>query len=288
MRTTGLYTLYRVQRPPVIILRKEYLEEDIPNLNIGTFTKEAPLVFIFIGLISFIVFVYLANSVRRFRENVWRALFRPFIFYTDVREQNLIPTFHNILLAVILSVGSGLFFANLIHYWKDSQLLDIMLTVIFSGDKLKIFIDEYFSNPLKLTGLLAAASFVKIFLISFIIWIFSLTLKYRVGFNNIYTITVWGLLPVILLLIIGTFYVRILQSNSDFVLIGIWTAGVLYLLSLYRIFKGVYLLFDAFFLKVYAYGILTIIILGGGAWYYLNSTKYVFDYYSLVMTFLNY
>ena len=76
-------------------------------------------------------------------------------------------------------------------------------------------------NPAKLTALLAAVSFVKIFFIAFVIWLFSLTIKYRIGFNNIYTITVWGLLPTILLLVIGTFYIRILQSNTDFIMIGL-------------------------------------------------------------------
>jgi beta-galactosidase len=286
MRTSGLYTLFREQRPPAIIIRKEFLDEDIPNLNIGTFTKESPLVFVFTGLITFILFIYLANSVRRFRENVWRALFRPFIFYTDVREQNLIPTFHNILLAIILSIGMGLFFANLLYFWKDSQMLDIMLSVLISQDSIKIFIDQYISNPLKLTGLLAAIAFIKIFVIAFIIWLFSLTIKYRVGFNNIYTITVWGLLPTVVLLAIGTFYIRILQANSDFVTIGLGTVAVLYALSLYRILKGTYLLFDTFFLKVYAYGIITIAVILGGTWFYLNTTKYAFDYFRLVMTFL--
>lgn len=286
MRTTGLYTLYREQRPPAIILRKEFLEEDIPNLNIGTYSKEAPLVFVFTGLITFILFVYLANSVRRFRENVGRALFRPFIFFTDVREQNLIPTFHNILLAVILSLGSGLFFANLFYFWKDSQFFDIMLTVLISNDTLKVYTDQFFSNPVKLTGILAAISFIKIFLVSFVIWLFSLTVKYRVGFNNIYTITAWGLLPAVLLLVFGTFYVRILQANTDFVVIGLGAVLIIYLLSLYRILKGTYILFDTFFVKVYAYGLLTIVLIGGGVWFYLNNTKYLFDYFTLIMTFL--
>jgi beta-galactosidase len=286
MRTSGLYTLYREQRPPAIILRKEFLDEDIPNLNIGTFSKEAPLAFVFTGLITFILFIYLANSVRRFRENVWRALFRPFIFFTDVREQNLIPTIHNVLLAIILSIGNALFFANLLYFWKDSQLLDIMLAVIVSHDSVKIFTDQYMVNPVKLTGLLAVIMFIKIFIISFIIWLFSLTVKYRVGFNNIYTVTVWGLLPTVLLLAIGTFYIRILQSNTDFVIIGLAAAGFLYLLSLYRILKGTYLTFDIFFIKVYAYGIITIALIGGGLWFWLNSTKYLFDYFQLVMGFL--
>ncbi len=286
MRTSGLYTLFREQRPPAIILRKEFLDEDIPNLNIGTFSKEAPLAFVFTGLISFILFIYLANSVRRFRENVWRALFRPFIFYTDVREQNLIPTFHNILLAIILSLGSGLFFANLLFFWKDSQLLDIMLSVILSQDSVKIYADEFITNPVKLVGVLAAISFIKIFIITFVIWLFSLTIKYRVGLNNIYTITVWGLLPTILLLAIGTFYIRILQTNSDFVVIGLVAAGFLYIISTYRILKGTYLLFDAFFIKVYAYGILSIALLCGGVLFYLNTTRFVIDYFRLVMTFL--
>lgn len=286
MRTSGLYTLYREQRPPAIILRKEFLDEDIPNLNIGTFSKEAPLAFVFTGLITFILFIYLANSVRRFRENVWRALFRPFIFYSDVREQNLIPTFHNVLLAIIISLGSGLFFANLFYFWKDTQLLDIMLSVVISNDSVKIYADEFFANPVKLIGLLSAISFIKIFFISVFIWLFSLTLKYRVRFNNIYTITVWGLMPVILLLVFGTFYLRILQANSDFVIIGLLTAGFLYLVSIYRILKGTYILFDTFFLKVYAYGILSVVLISGGILFYLNTTRFVFDYFRLVMTFI--
>ncbi len=287
IRTSGLYTLYREQRPPAVILRKEFLDEDIPNFNIGTFSKEAPLVFVFTGLICFIIFVYLANSVRRFRENVWRALFRPFIFYNDVKEQNLIPTFHNMLLAIILSIGSGLFFGNLLYFWKDAQLLDIMLSAIVSHDTIKIYINQFMVNPVKLVGMLAAISFIKIFFIAMIIWLFSLTVKYRVGFNNIYTITVWGLLPTIVLLVIGTFYIRILQSNTDFVIIGLIIAGFLYLISLYRILKGTYLLFDAFFIKVYTYGILSIVLICGGILFYFNTTRYVFDYFRLVMTFLN-
>ena len=257
-------------------------------MNIGTYSKEAPLVFVFTGLITFILFIYLANSVRRFRENVWRALFRPFIFFTDVREQNLIPKFHNFLLAVILSIGNALFFANLLYFWKDSQLLDIMLSVIVSHDSVKIYADRFMANPLKLTGVLTILSFIKIFIFAFIIWLFSLTIKYRVGFNNIYTVTVWGLLPTILLLVMGTFYVRILQANTDFVIIGLAMAAFVYLLSLYRILKGTYIIFDTFFIKVYAYGILSIVLLGGGIIFYLNSTKFVFDYYRLVLTFLKF
>ncbi|MCI0449626.1 MAG: hypothetical protein L0Y79_07550, partial [Chlorobi bacterium] len=258
MKTSGLYTLYREQRTPVIILRKNFLDEDIPNLNIGAYTKEAPLAFVFTGLITFILFLYLSNSVRRFRENVWRSLFRPFIFFTDVREQNLIPTLHNMFLALILSIGSGLFFANLLYYWKDSQLLDIMLSVILSHDKIKIFFDEYMLNPLKLTGLLSAVAFAKIFIITFIIWLYSLTVKYRIRMNNVFTAVVWGLLPTILLLILGTFYIRIIMSNTDFIIIGVFLAILLYLISIYRILKGTHIVFDIFFLKVYTYGIGTI------------------------------
>lgn len=286
MRTTGLFTIFREQRPPAVILRKHFLEEDIPNLNIGTYSKEAPLAYVFVGLISFIMFVYLANSVRRFRENVNRALFRPFIFYTDVREQNLIPVFHNLLLALVLSIGNALFFANLFYFWKDSQLLDIIMTAVISNDNLKMVLDSAFANPVKLLLVLTAVVFVKIFMISFIIWLFSLTVKYRIGFGNIYTITVWGMLPTILLLAAGTFYIRILNVNTDFVLIGIGAAAILYIISLYRILKGTYIIFDVFYLKVYTYGIAAIALIAAGFWFYFNSTRFAFDYISLVMLFL--
>ncbi len=286
LRTTGLYTVNRDQRSPAPILKKEFFEEDIPNLNIGTYTREAPIVFVLIGLFTFILFIYLANSVRRFRENVWRALFRPFIFYTDVREQSLIPGFQNFLLAFILSAGNALFFANLFYFWRDSQLFDIMFSLVVSSDKIKVYTDEMIMSPFKLTIILTVLIFIKIFFVSFIIWLFSLATKFRVGFNNIYTVTVWGFLPTIALLIIGTFYIRILYENPDFAVIGIAIAVTLYLISIYRILKGTYIIFDTFFLKAYAYGIVVILILFGGSWWYLNSARHIADYFNLVMLFL--
>ncbi len=286
IRTTGLFNFYREQRSTSGILKKEFLEEDIPNLNIGTYSKEPPLLFVFFGLVFFILFIYLANSVRRFRENVWRALFRPFIFFTDVREQNLIPPFHNFLLALILSVGCGLFFANLYYFWKDSQLFDIILSVLISSDTVKSMLDNFIISPLKLTLLLSALSFVKIFVISIIIWLFSLTIKFRISFNNIYTVTVWSFMPMILLLVIGTFYIRVLQENTDFVIIGLAVTAFMAIVSLYRLLKGTYILFDTFFLKAYAYGIATIILVYGGLWFYLNSSRYIADYFKLVFAFM--
>jgi beta-galactosidase len=286
LRTSGLYNLNREQRSSAIIFRKENLEEDIPNLNIGTFSREAPIVFVLLGLFTFILFIYLANSVRRFRENVWRALFRPFIFYSDVREQSLIPMFQNVLLALILSIGNALFFANLFYFWKDSQYFDIICSVIIPNDTLKSLFNDYNASAFKITLILTVVTFVKIFLISAVIWLFSLTSKFRIGFNNIYTVTVWGFLPTILLLLIGTFYIRLLYVNPDFVIIGLAVAGFIYLLSLYRILKGTYIIFDTFFLKVYSYGIATLLIVYGAIWIYMNETRFISDYFRLIFTFL--
>jgi hypothetical protein len=164
--------------------------------------------------------------------------------------------------------------------------MDIMLSVILSHDSIKIFFDQYMVNPLKLVALLTVISFIKIFLITFIIWLFSLTIKYRIRINNIYTVTVWGLLPTILLLVVGTFYIRILTANSGFVVIGLILAAVLNIISIYRILKGTHIIFDTFFIKVYSYGIATVIVIIGGLWFYFNSTKFLFDYFNLVMTFV--
>ncbi|MCI0450225.1 MAG: hypothetical protein L0Y79_10665, partial [Chlorobi bacterium] len=83
-----------------------------------------------------------------------------------------------------------------------------------------------------------------------------------------------------------TFYIRIIMSNTDFIIIGVFLAILLYLISIYRILKGTHIVFDIFFLKVYTYGIGTIIIIASASWFYLNSTKFLFDYFNLVMVFL--
>ncbi|MGH2575174.1 MAG: hypothetical protein ACRDFC_05670, partial [Ignavibacteria bacterium] len=144
----------------------------------------------------------------------------------------------------------------------------------------------YFINPVKITLLLSALTFIKIFLISFVIRLFSLTLKFRVSYNNVLTITVWGMLPTIFLLISGTFYYRIISENQDFVIIGLAAAGFLFLVSFYRIIKGTYIIFDTPFLKAYAYGIGTAAAVYGALWYYLNSSIYISDYFRLVLGFL--
>jgi hypothetical protein len=285
-RTSGLYSFNRDLRSSANILRKEFYDEDIPNLNVGTYSKEAPVIFVLIGMFTLILFIYLANSVRRFRENVWRAFFRPFIFYTDVREQSLIPGFQNFLLAVILSIGNALFFANLLYYWSDSQLFDIMLSQLISSGTLKVYADEIIISPFKLTLVLTLISFIKLFFFSVIIWLFSLAVKFKIRFNNIYTVTIWGFLPSVILLLIGTFYLRVLYVNSDFVVIGLILAAIIYIISVYRVLKGVHIIFDTFFLKAYAYGILVIVVMAGGAWIYLNSTKFISDYLDLVFLFL--
>jgi len=286
MRTSGLYSLYREQRSPAIILKKEYLDEDLPNLNIGTYSKEAPIAFVLMGLFTFILFIYLANSVRRFRENVWRAMFRPFIFFTDIREQSLFPALQNTLLAIIISIGNALFFANLFYFWRDSQLFDIMFSLLISSDSLKETFDTYFISPVKLVVLFTSVSMIKIFLIAVIIWLFSLTSKFKIGFNNIYTVTVWGFLPTIALMIIGIFFIRVLYLSPDFVIIGMAAAGFFYLISFYRILKGTYIIFDTFFLKAYSYGIITILVICGGVWFYLDNTKFITDYFDLIFSFL--
>lgn len=286
LRTTGLFGLGREQRSSATIFKKINLEEDIPNLNIGTYSKEAPVIFVILGLFTFVLFIYLANSVRRFRENVWRAMFRPFIFFTDVREQNLISSFYNLLLALILSVSTALFFANLFYFWKDSQSLDIILSVIISSPLLKSILNGLMSNPLKITLLLMVIAFLKILFITIIIWFFSLASKFRIGFNNIFTTVVWGMLPVILLLVAGTFYIRILNENDDFVIIGLGLVLFIYSISIYRILKGVYIIFDSNFLKTYAYGAVVIAVISGSAWFYLNSTKFISDYFGLIFSFI--
>ena len=115
-----------------------------------------------------------------------------------------------------------------------------------------------------------------------------MTIKFRIKFNNIYTITVWGLMPTILLLVIGTFYIRVLFENPGFAIIGLCIAALLYIVSLYRILKGTYILFDTFFFKTYAYGMATVILIYGGLWFYLNTSKYITDYFKLVFAFLKY
>jgi hypothetical protein len=161
-----------------------------------------------------------------------------------------------------------------------------MLSQFISSATLKVYADEIIISPFELTLVLTLILFVKLFFISIIVWLFSLATKFRITYTNIYTVTIWAFLPSIILLAFGTFYIRVLYENPDFVVIGLIIAVIIYVISVYRLLKGTYIIFDTFFVKAYAYGILVIAVIVGVAWFYLNSTKFISDYLNLVLLFL--
>lgn len=261
LKTNGIYTFNREQKRSTDFVKRILHGEDLPRIQEGNFVKEFPYAFIFIGLLTILVFIYFLNRDKKFRSNILRCLYKPTYFFTLVKDQMIITTGYNILLSISISVGIALFISSVLYFYRDSNSFDMILAKIFTNDTTKITVSGILNNNLYLCGLLIAVNLLATFLTAIFLYFISFYTKGKSYFKNIYTVCVWSTLPMILFLFLGTVIYKIAETNPAFINVSVWTFFILYILYLNRILVGIKSLFDIRTGKVYLYGFIIIFII---------------------------
>ncbi len=224
------------------------------TIPIGTNKDDSPMIFIITGLFVALFMGVLVNSGKKFREDAKRALLRPYNFYADIRDQRIISGYQSIFLMMIICLTTGLVISNFNFYFKNNLFLEKLL--LSFGSKYIMMVASYLAwNPLDSTLILFAFSTLFLFALMIIIKLFSFFLRSKVPISNIFFVVVWALLPVVLFIPIGIILYRILNIEVlnnyiyiSLILIKIWL--------IFRIMRGVYVIFDVRPSQVYFYGIL--------------------------------
>jgi len=227
------------------------------TIPIGSKKDDSPMVFIIFGLLLAIFMGVLVNSGRKFRDDASRALLRPYNFFSDIRDQRIISAAHTTLLGLIIAAVVALILTNILFHLKTSLFYEHFL-LAFASPLLMKTANYLAWNPLMSLLWLTAFNIVLFVIISLIIKIASLFVKTRVYIISIYFTFIWALLPVVLLIPVGIILYRVLLAGSINLYIYLGLVFVNFWI-LYRLFKGIHVLFDSKPGTVYLYSILFIL-----------------------------
>lgn len=258
LKTNGLYTFNREQKRSVDFVKRILNNEDLPRIQEGNHKADFPYAFIIIGLGVILLLIYFVNRDKKFRTSLVRCLYKPTYFYFLVKDQMIISTGYNLLLTFCISIGLALFFSSIMTYYAANNSFDMILAKIFTSDSLKMFFTKIVNNKFYLITSLTVINLLLTFLTAFFLYFISFYTKGKSFFKNIYTVSIWSTLPMLIFLFAGTVIYKLSESNPVYIKISMWIFIILYVLYLNRIILGAKSLFDVRTGKVYLYGILII------------------------------
>lgn len=275
--TNGLVDQYRQKRLSYDVVKALFNNEKVPTLVIGKYSEQFPPIFIIVGIFLIFVFAIVYNVFRRFRENVVRALLRPFNFFTDVSEQRMLSTFQTTIIGIIGSISAGLFTANLLYFWKTNYWFDYFLSLIVTSNGLKEVFNLSAWYPFIGILIISSLYFIVLFFYSIFLWMISLATKKKTSLFDSYSIAMWSILPMLILAPFGMILNRIMTLSiveylalSSFILFNVWVFS--------RLLKGTSIALNIRSTLLYTIGYSAVICIICFWIISLNQTHALFDY----------
>lgn len=267
----GIVSYDREKRTAFDVVRALFNEEKVQALPIGNYSSNAPIIYVVSGFILLISFASMYNANRRFRDGVNRSLFRTYNFFADVRDQRIITYFQSFFLAVVISITWATVLSSILTHYRDNILLDNLLSQ-FMPDGIKTRLIRLIWHPAYFILIISGIILLKLILLSFFVKLFSMMVKSRVLFYHAFSITMWSMLPCIILIPVSMIIFRLMET--EFYILPIFLLIVLISLwMLMRLLKGISIIYDVRALKVYAFGFFIIILVCISVYGYLDYTQ---------------
>jgi hypothetical protein len=175
----------------------------------------------------------------------------------------------------------ALILSNILFHLKTSLFYEQLL-LAFASPSLMKAVNYLAWHPLMSLLWLTAFNIVLIVIIALVIKIASLFVRTRVYIISVYFTFIWALLPVVLLIPVGIILYRVLLAGAvnlyvylGLIFVQLWV--------LYRLMKGVHVLFDSKPGTVYFYGIIFILAAVGSVLFYFELKYSTIQY--LLFTF---
>lgn len=255
------------------------------TIPIGSKKDDAPMIFIITGLVLALLMGILVNSGRKFREDASRALLRPYNFFADVRDQRIISAYHSLFLAIIIALVTSLILSNLFFYIKNSVLVEKIL-LAFGSPSLISGASYLAWNPVNSLIWLFVLSIIVMIVLTIVITAASFFVRTKVYLSSVFFTIVWAMLPVVLLIPVGIVLYRLLNAGVGN--IYIYIILILFVLwLLYRLLKGISVIFDVNSGSIYFYGILSIALLKIIFFLYFEVNNSVFQHLKLALKQFN-
>lgn len=278
--TMGVVSYHRERRPAYEVLKALYTDGKVPTLAIGDYSENIPEIYTIFAIVLLLSLSYIYYSYRWFRENFNRAIFRPYNFFADIRDQYSISFGQTSVLALIISATLGVFIAGVLNRLKQNEYLDYILTHLIFVDWLKVKLISIAWSPISSVLYCSLFSFVLILILTFAVQIFSAFVRVRVFLNHSYSVVVWSFLPVIFLIPIDMVLYRvILNFEAGLMIVGFGL--IVLLISFIRLIKGISIIYETGQLRVYLFSLGLILIL-------LSALLIFYDYKFSTLAYLKF
>lgn len=257
MHNMGLVSYDREKRLAYDAVRSIFRGEKFVALPMGNYAASAPIIFVLSGLVVLIGTAYIYNSNRRFRDNLNRSVMNLYNFFADVRDQRIVSFIQTALLALIISAAGAIVTSSILYHFRQSWMLDNLLSYVLISDGLKESMVRIIWNPLKCIVYLSAFFFMLFLVLYVVIMFLSAVSKSRIFSYHAYVVAVWSAAPMLILVPVGMILYRILDGPM-YVAPSLIFLSLLFVWVLLRILKGISIIFDAYLMKVYVIGFLSL------------------------------
>lgn len=275
--SSGLYDRYRVQKRKAYdkLLQLYKNIEDRKIIDRKKYIEQVPIIYLVIGLLLCLIILFLINRFRRFREYLYRSIFRPYNFYSDIRDQRILSTFQTYILGAVISINLAIYFSSILFFYRTNELSQYILMLIFPSS-LQEFLFKLIWNPELSLLLFSVFFYLLIFFVALIIKLFSLLVKARIYFSDTFTITIWSGAPFIALIPISIILLRLMIAIPIVSWLAIVLFGLFKIWVIFRILRSVAIVFDIPFTKSIIFGLgFIFLIIAIVVAFYQNNTEII-------------
>jgi len=277
LRPFGLTDYRRKKRTAYETVRSLY-QEGKSRYNPGvSLQPELPAIFLLVGMGTLLVFLFILNRRRYFRENLKRIFVHPHGFYVDIRDGRKVPVSHTILMALSISVGSGLVLASILSFVKNIPHIDHLITLLAQTPALKSKICYLSWNYRDAVIVFSIISLLLFFLLAIYFKFFAIITRKRCSLAQCFTIPFWIGGNLIFLIPLGMILYRLFQYEQLVIPIFVLIA-MLVIWTFFRVIKGMRVLFIWTFRRAFIVLSFSILIIAIGLGYYYQSHFAWIDY----------
>ncbi|MBN2009356.1 hypothetical protein JW960_08415 [candidate division KSB1 bacterium] len=281
---SGLMGYTKNKRLAFSAVRSLFLEGNARVNPSSAIAVEHPGVFPFVGVALVLIFLFIYNTRKYFKENIRRIFIHPHGFYVDLRDKRKIPVSHTIIIGLVSSIGVGLTGATLFYYFKDNAISDHIFTMLALSDAMKIKLIALSWHPGWAVTIIAALHFVGLLLIGIWIKILALLFRKRWKLSQSVTMVYWCSASSMFFVLLGMVLYRVLLYTDAIVPIS---CIIIYFMFwfLARLIKGLRVAFfwsvtRASFAVMVFVGVITAFLV-----YYYQQSQGLIDYLTYYFTY---
>jgi beta-galactosidase len=257
--TSGFVSRSRDARVAYQMVKALFNDEKEPVLETGNHLPESPVFYTIVSIVLLILFFILVNSNRRFREDVMRALMRPYNFYTDIRDQRILSNAGTFTLALILSGTIGLLVSSVLYFLRFNYHVDYILTHLIPSDTLKEFVNTIVWLPWASFLVAALLFMVLLGVVTLLVRAGSWFVRARILMSDAFVITVWACIPLVFMLAMTMGLYKVFTTTTYTQIALLLILGVL-VWCLYRALRGTAVIYDVPAPRIYVLGVLLVLI----------------------------